>query len=620
MKIVVKNVDGLALPMSLTLPEGKFIIGRSSECDLVLASSRISRRHVEIEKLGDEVSFRDLKSATGTKLNGRQMVSGVIRDGDVLVLGWTCLTFFKELDEKELEKNEVKTRAQKIEAITSNWSAFSELIERLRKSSNPRQLLEELLGGIIDVLGAERGYVLLSKDEGKELSTVASKRLADANEFVALSSTVYRRALSACSIVYIEDTEADDDCKSAPSLVEGGPRSILCGPLTVGERPVGVLYIDVQRTTLLVTEEHVTFFENVLGLASALLSADSTRRALLAANGRLQAFTALAFEGKKLVLSEGESATELRNLISAAAQQDTTVLITGETGTGKEMVALAVHRLSSRSNGPFIAVNCAALPMDMLEAELFGHEKGAFTGAQMQKLGRFELAAGGTLFLDEVGELPLEVQVKLLRVLQERTITRLGGTRAIPLDFRLVCATNAALEDSVREGTIRADFFYRINVFRIMLKPLRERREDIMPLARHFLEYFRNRFSKEIDDFSSEAIELLLRHRWQGNIRELRNAIERSVVIEQGKQIETSSLPLTDVFSRETDDGDGDTFFKSLPEDYEEAREAFDRIFFERVIAEHKGNIAAVARQIGLRRNTIYRKLIKLGMTKDDCL
>ena len=606
--------------MCLTLPEGEFVIGRTDDCSLIIEDTKVSRRHVLILRTGDEVSFRDLRSATGTKLNGKEVAKGKLSDGDVLSVGWAELCFFNERPTELPTQPNSPAGLQKVKSAASNWSGFSELIERLRTSTTPKQLLEELLQGVLDVLGAERGYVLLNNENSIDLTTVASKRLSDENEFIALSSTVYKRALAEKTVVYIEDTEDDDECKHAPSLVDGGPRSILCGPLTAGEAPVGVLYVDVQRTRLLVTPEHIDFFENILGLSSALLSAERTRKALLAANNRLHAFNALAFEGKKLILSEGEAAKELRKLIDAGARQDTTVLITGETGTGKEMVALAVHRLSSRGDGPFIAVNCAALPSDMLEAELFGHEKGAFTGAVARKLGRFELAAGGTLFLDEVGELPLDVQVKLLRVLQERTITRLGGTKPIPLDFRLVCATNAALEEGVREGTIRADFYYRINVFRIALKPLRERQEDIMPLARHFLDFFSNRFGRDIKSFSKDAIELLLRHKWQGNIRELRNAIERCVVIEQCDTVQPSSLPLVDVFSCESNDKDSDTFFTALPQDYEEAREAFDRIFFERVIAEHKGNITAVAKQIGLRRNTIYRKLIKLGMKKDECL
>jgi formate hydrogenlyase transcriptional activator len=223
--------------------------------------------------------------------------------------------------------------------------------------------------------------------------------------------------------------------------------------------------------------------------------------------------------------------------IETAAPTDSTVLIQGETGTGKELVARAIHQLSQRTHGTFVKLNCSAIPSGLIESELLGHEKGAFTGALTQRIGRFELAHGGTLFLDEIGELPLELQPKLLRVLQDGQFERLGGTQTLTSDFRLVAATNRDLRSMVTEQKFRADLYYRVNVFPITVPPLRERREDIPTLVRYFVQEFATRMRKEIEAIPVEAMDALVNYSWPGNIRELRNVLERSVILSSGKRL-----------------------------------------------------------------------------------
>src|SRR5712672_100853 len=225
--------------------------------------------------------------------------------------------------------------------------------------------------------------------------------------------------------------------------------------------------------------------------------------------------------------------------VERVAPADSTVLIQGETGTGKELIARAIHNISSRCGRPFVKLNCAAIPLDLLESELFGHEKGAFTGAIAQKIGRFEWADKGTLFLDEVGDIPLALQPKLLRVLQEQEFERLGGTRTHQVDVRLVAATNRDLSDMVRRNAFRSDLYYRLNVFPIQLPPLRERREDIPALVEHFVEIYARRMGREIDQISPETISELTSYPWPGNIRELQNFIERSVILTSGNVLES---------------------------------------------------------------------------------
>jgi two-component system, NtrC family, response regulator PilR len=243
------------------------------------------------------------------------------------------------------------------------------------------------------------------------------------------------------------------------------------------------------------------------------------------------------------IIGKSRPMIELFNVIERVAATPTTVLITGDSGTGKELVARAIHFNSPRADKRFISVNCGALPDTLLESELFGYEKGAFTGADRRKIGLFESAAGGTLFLDEIGNTPSPMQVKLLRAMQERRLRRVGGTEEIPVDVRIIAATNVDLEELVEEGTFREDLYYRVNVIRINIPPLRERREDIMLLALHFLDKFASAANRPIRGFSDSARRLLESYRWPGNVRELENAIERAVALEAGEVITEASLP-----------------------------------------------------------------------------
>ena len=231
------------------------------------------------------------------------------------------------------------------------------------------------------------------------------------------------------------------------------------------------------------------------------------------------------------IVGNSDALQKVLSLVSKVAPTDATVLITGETGTGKELVARAIHRRSRRASRTFVSVNCAAIPRDLIASELFGHEKGSFTGAVQRRVGRFELAEGGTIFLDEVGELPMETQIALLRVLQEREFERVGGTRSIQTNVRVIAATNRNLQAAIAAGTFRSDLFYRLNVFPIDAPPLRERREDIPLLVEYFVDHCARKVGKNIRRITKESVDLLRSHPWPGNIRELQNVIERSVIM-----------------------------------------------------------------------------------------
>jgi DNA-binding NtrC family response regulator len=309
------------------------------------------------------------------------------------------------------------------------------------------------------------------------------------------------------------------------------------------------------------------------------------------------------------IVGEHPVMEKLHGLIAQVARTSTTVLITGESGTGKELVARAIHRNGPRREGPFVAVNPAAIVESLIESELFGHERGAFTGAHQRKLGKFELAQGGTLFLDEIGMLRAELQAKLLRVLQEREIERVGGTRSIKIDVRVIAATNTNLKDAVSRGTFREDLFYRLNVVPIVVPPLRERAQDVPLLAEHFLRRDTRDFNKRIEGLSPEAVAALQAYRWPGNVRELENVIERCVVLAEGPVIQLNDLPLDVLLPQQATRVRA---AEALP--LNEATDQFERQIVLRVLERVGWNLTEAGRILAIHRNSLRVKLARWGV------
>ncbi|NLD79682.1 MAG: PEP-CTERM-box response regulator transcription factor [Smithella sp.] len=307
------------------------------------------------------------------------------------------------------------------------------------------------------------------------------------------------------------------------------------------------------------------------------------------------------FEG---MIGTSSKMQDIFSAIRKVATTDAPVLIRGESGTGKELVARAIHRLSIRASRPFIPINCSAIPENLIESEFFGHEKGTFTGAHVQRKGRFEMAEGGTLFLDEIGDLPLTIQVKLLRFLQEKTIERVGGREQIEVDTRILAATNRDLEEAMRKSVFRDDLFYRISVINISLPPLRERSADIVLLAKTFLDRYAIESKKKIKGFSSQVIEALERYPWPGNVRELENRIKRAVIMSEGKKITLEDLEMQSV--------------AGVKENIllKDAREHLEKELILKAITRNENNLTKAASDLGISRPTLYDLMQKLGIPK----
>lgn len=313
----------------------------------------------------------------------------------------------------------------------------------------------------------------------------------------------------------------------------------------------------------------------------------------------------------------------IKQVIGQVAKSDTTVLILGESGTGKELVARSIHQNSARRQGPFVAVNCAAIPLELLESELFGHEKGSFTGASHQRQGRFEQAIGGTIFLDEIGDMPLAMQVKILRVLQERTIERIGSNTSHFVDVRVIAATHRHLKQWIEEGRFREDLYYRLNVFPIEIPPLRHRREDILLLVKHCAELTANQDKEKEFSFSPKACQFLEQYDWPGNVREVFNWVERLSVLYSGKLIEFEDLEKTFFMvgsKKEEVQISNEILSKVLDEgiDLKDYLIQMEIIFIKKALRKHKGVVARAAKQLGLRRTTLVEKMKRFQLVRES--
>jgi Nif-specific regulatory protein len=417
-----------------------------------------------------------------------------------------------------------------------------------------------------------------------------------------VSRTIVSQVLKDGAAMLSNDLPATDIFGDAESVVVRHIRSVLVVPLEVFDRILGVIYLDASDPEARFDEDHLQLLTAIGSITAFAL--DNARRMewLEEENHRLQ--TEMNVEHS--MVGESPRMREVYQFISRVAKMDSTVLISGESGTGKELVARAVHRNSSRAHKPCVAINCAALAESLLESELFGHEKGAFTGAVVQKKGKLEVAEGGTVFLDEIGELAPLLQAKLLRVLQEREFERVGGTRTIKLDVRLITATNRDLEEEVKAGRFREDLYYRLNVVSLRMPSLKDRRSDISLLASYFAAKFAKRSNRAILGISPQARAYLLNYDWPGNVRELENAIERAVVLGSSELILPEDLPESILEKAEPAASAINAFHDAV-------RETKKQLITNAIEQAH-GSYTDAARLLGLHPNYLHRLVRNLNL------
>jgi two-component system response regulator AtoC len=445
-----------------------------------------------------------------------------------------------------------------------------------------RASIRAILEDTCDVLEAEDGAAALEVLRAHEVDLVMLDQRMPGEAGIDVLPRI--KAADPSTVVVI--ATAVRDLRTAVEALRRGAYDYLTKPFDVDD-----ILLLAQRAL-----EKRALEREVLGLRSAL------------AGGAPGGAAAGSFEG---MVGRHPEMARIYQLVTQIATTPATVLITGESGTGKELVARAIHRRSERSGGPFVAINVAAIPDTLVESELFGHEKGAFTGAHARKLGKFELAHGGTVFLDEIGCLRPDLQAKLLRALQEREIERVGGLRPVPVDVRILSATNVNLKAAVKSRAFRADLYYRLNVLPVHVPPLRERREDIPFLVEHFVGKIAREYRREMRGVSAGALEVLTRYDWPGNVRELENVIHRAVVLARGAVIQLQDVPL-DVALPET----GSRLAEDTGLPLREACEQFERQYILRVLEGVQWNVSRAARLLGVHRNTVLAKLSGWGIQR----
>jgi two-component system, NtrC family, response regulator HydG len=599
---------------SFELHGGEIAVGRHPSNDLRLPDPSVSRQHCVLRRGADGWRVADLESRRGTFVNGLPVRDRELAHGDLLVVGEsTFLVSLASVPAAEPGSAAGEAEDSSLVRETEIRLAVSDsvFLQRDRQPAAIGALLEIasapaessatlgrlLLERVLSTVPAERAALLPIEEDGEGLAPV--HRSPHGERPFPVSRTILARVLREGEALLVDRARGDE---AAGSVESAGIRSLTCVPLPGPAGPLGVLYADTSSGRL--GEEHLQWLAAAASLASGPLAAALRAERLEQENRRLRA----AELGHGLV-GESPAMRRVYDVIVRAAPTPSTVLILGESGTGKELAARAIHRASRRAGQPFVAINCATLSETLLESELFGHERGAFTGAVERKTGKLEAADGGTLFLDEVGELPLSLQAKLLRVLQERSFERVGSTRPLQVDLRLVAATNRDLPQAVSVGTFRADLYYRLNVVSITLPPLRERREDIPLLASHFAaRYGRDIRGHELG-ISPEARALLVRYDWPGNVRELGNAIERAAVLGQADTILPEDLPETLLETAPATDASTSR--------YHDAVNQLKRRLIVEAVRQSEGTITKAAERLGLHPNHLHRLITTLGLREE---
>jgi Nif-specific regulatory protein len=475
------------------------------------------------------------------------------------------------------------------QAQSNSFEALYEITRVINSILEPDALLEKILEVAMAHLNAERGFVLLAKQDGQGgFSVSAAKNFGSpqTSDAFAASSSVVRTVIDTGTPVLTYDALTDERFEASTSIITQKILSIICIPLRLSNQPIGAVYLDSSVSRKAFTEESMKFL-TVFGHLAAISLENAQRYARLQSeNRRLQEAVDLAQRFSHLVGSS-ERWRRVLERMERVLDVDVAVLITGESGTGKELIARTIHDHGTRQGQPFVAVNCSAIPDQLLESEMFGYVRGAFTGASSDKKGLVEVAERGTLFLDEVADLPPVLQAKFLRLLQEREYRRVGDTKTRTADIRVIAATNRRLEEDVKSGRMREDLFFRLNVVGIHLPPLRERREDIPLLAQHFLRRAAEQYRRPVDSIHAEAMQVLLANEWRGNIRELQNTLERAVVLCRGNQLTRKDFLLDDSAGAEEQSGP-----TTLAD--------FERKIIETTLAEMGGNRTHTAERLGV--------------------
>lgn len=624
-------IAGSLRGMVFALPEGEASVGRVASNPICLNDLSVSRQHCVMTKEAEEFKVTDLESFNGTFVNGVPVREHVLKHGDQIAVGDILLLFLSHETDAEhadssmlLDEGDLITRSatrlrredafylhpEKVLATLPTTARVARDLNALLKISaviNSVQdvdaLQTQLLELILDLVPAERAAIILAEGSpAEQLSITGRSKLSGHGQPVYVSRTIVSQVLGEGVSILSNDIFEEKTFNRVESLIGSQIRSLLCVPLTVFGKPLGVIYLDTSDAVVRFDEADLQLLTAISSIAAVALQNARRVMRLEGENDRLHQELGL----KHHMIGESAPMRKLYKFIGKIAPTDSTVLILGESGTGKELAARALHMNSPRAHKPFVAINCATLTEALLESELFGHERGAFTGAVTQKRGRLEIAHDGTVFLDEVGELPPVIQAKLLRVLQEREFGRVGGEKLIKVNIRIIAATNKDLGEAVRAGNFRQDLYFRLNVISFTMPPLRDRHEDIPLLANYFAAEYSKKSKRRLVRISPEARSYLMSYNWPGNVRELENTIERAIVLGTTDHILSEDLPETIL--------DNSPSAVSPQLKYYEAITETKKQLILNAMGQTGGNFTEAAKLLGVHPNNLHRLIRNMNI------
>jgi transcriptional regulator with GAF, ATPase, and Fis domain len=623
-------IGGPVKESTFILPPGEVSVGRDASNVLSIPDPSVSRRHCLIAQ--DEAGFkiRDLNSRNGTLVNGTPVREHLLNHSDQITIGDSlCLFLLGESEDSPVESrvefedsssafrtislrpadvlylqpDKILSELPATSRLARNLSALLRISRVVHSIKDLDQLQGEILALTFEVAPAEHGAILLNGHGNTDFTSVfARNRNTSDVRTVRVSRTIARQVVNQGLAILGSDIVASNTFSGVESLIASQVHSLLCVPLQVFEKVIGCIYLDTTNPAARFEQDHLELVTAIAGISAVALENARQLDWLVQENQRLNSEINLDHN----MVGESARMKDVYRFLSRVAPTDSTVLIDGESGTGKELAARAIHRNSPRAEKAFVAINCAALTETLLESELFGHEKGSFTGAFAQKKGKLEVANGGVVFLDEIGELAPVLQSKLLRVIQEREFERVGGTRPIPVDIRLIAATNKNLGEAVKAGTFRGDLYYRLNVVSVTMPPLRDRKEDISLLASYFSNKHSLRCKVKAKRLSDEARACLMNYDWPGNVRELENAIERALVLSAAEVILPEDLPES-VLERAIPAGTSGA-------KYHGALKELKKQLILSALEEAGGSFTDAAKILGLHPNYLHRLIRNLDL------
>jgi transcriptional regulator with GAF, ATPase, and Fis domain len=617
----VKWFPSSGSPKSFGLYKPVSLVGAAAGNDIAIPNVGLAESHVQIAFDGRDFNLEEVDRQGEIQINGKKKRRARLVHGDRLLLGRAEFVF-SMFDEPARREPRAEPSASELVSQTTHTGdqlagvrKLHEFSEKLMTKRSLDELLESMLDAVIEVTGAEKGFVLLldnylalgtavktndeesAKDFAHKFAVRASRQVsreAITSPEGAISDSIVRKVVESARPIIVSDALTDEAFRTSESVVAMKLSSIMCAPLLSQGHVIGALYVGNDRVKSLFHRAQLDLLSIFAAQASIILQNATLLTALRADKEKLS--EELADKRFGDIIGSCASMMEVRRKVSRVATTDISVLITGETGTGKELIAKEVHRRSARSNGPFVVINCGAIPENLIESELFGHVKGAFTGAVASRPGKFQAADKGTLFLDEIGELPLNLQVKLLRALQERIVFRVGDSKPEKVDIRVVAATNRILEEEIKGGRFREDLYYRLNVVNVYLPPLRERGEDVLVIAKALLTKYADELHSPVRGFAPATLGAIRKHSWPGNIRQLENRIRKALVLCDKTLLEVGDMEL---------DAPGESTIMTL----EKAKEEFQRKYVLDVLDRNNGNRTQTARDLGVDPRTIFRYL-----------